>query len=370
MHIVIDARTAADHFPGIGRYVINLSHALSQIAADWSISLLHDASVSSTRLSLPALPRIECSVSPFSIRQQWIVPGKLRRAQATLYHSPYYLMPYVPGIPTVLTCYDLIPLIYPQYFSVLQRLVYWVAHTFSFKAARMILTISQTTKDDIVHYFHLDPKRIIVTPLAADAHFQPQPPERIAAVRRKYALPEEYVLYFGSNKPHKNLQRLIEAWRIAECGVRSVECKLVIAGHWDERYPETKRVTEELGLKDHIVFVGAVDDADLPALYCGATLFVFPSLYEGFGLPVLEAMACGVPVVCSNASCLPEITGDAALLINPLDIDALGMATRRVLVDERLRQEMIQKGLVQAGRFSWEQTALKTLEVYTGVVNQ
>jgi alpha-1,3-rhamnosyl/mannosyltransferase len=370
MRLVIDARTATDHFPGIGRYVISLSHALSQIAPDLCISLLYDSSATTSCLALPALPRIECSVSPFSIRQQWIVPGKLRRAQATLYHSPYYLMPYVPGIPAVLTCYDLIPLIYPQYFSLSKRLVYWVAHTLAFKTARMILTISQTTKDDLIHYFHLDPKRIIVTPLAADPHFQPQSHDRIAAVRRRYALPEKYVLYVGSNKPHKNLQRLIEAWKIAECGMRNAECKLVIAGHWDERYPEAKKLSEESGLKNKVLFIGQVEDSNLPALYSGAQLFVFPSLYEGFGLPVIEAMACGVPVLCSSVSSLPEVTGDAALLVAPLDVNSLAAAMNRLLADEVLRREMSRKGLVQARKFSWERTARETVNVYTGVVNQ
>jgi len=369
-HYVIDGRTATDHFPGIGRYVVNLSQALSQISPDRSISLLHAASASSTRLSLPALPRIECSVSPFSIRQQWIVPGKLRRAQATLYHSPYYLMPYVPGIPAVLTCYDLIPLIYPQYFSLLKRLVYWVAHTLAFKTARMILTISQTTKDDLIYYFHLDPKRIIVTPLAADPHFQPQSHDRIAALRQKFALPEQYILYFGSNKPHKNLLYLVKAFAQFRIQNPKSKTRLVIAGHWDERYPDAKKLTHESGLKDQIIFIGPVEESDLPALYSGATLFVFPSLYEGFGLPVVEAMACGVPVVCSNTSSLPEIAGDAALLVDPFDVNTLAVTMGRALTEEGLRRKMREKGLEQAERFSWERTGRETLEVYLGVTNR
>ena len=224
-------------------------------------------------------------------------------------------------------------------------------------------------------------------PEAADARFQPQLPDRIAAVLRKYALPEKYVLSVGSNKPHKNLQRLIEAWKISGFGVRDSgfgirkvpqspvpspqsPIKLVIAGHWDERYPEAKKLSEESGLKDKVLFIGQVEDADLPALYSGAELFVFPSLYEGFGLPVIEAMACGVPVLCSGVSSLPEVAGDAALLVEPRDVNTLAAKMGQVLMDEGLRQEMHRKGLAQAKKFSWEQTARETVNVYTGVVNR
>jgi alpha-1,3-rhamnosyl/mannosyltransferase len=144
----------------------------------------------------------------------------------------------------------------------------------------------------------------------------------------------------------------------------------VIAGHWDERYPDAKKLTHESGLKDQIIFIGPVEESDLPALYSGATLFVFPSLYEGFGLPVVEAMACGVPVVCSNTSSLPEIAGDAALLVDPFDVNTLAVTMGRALTEEGLRRKMREKGLEQAERFSWERTGRETLEVYLGVTNR
>jgi len=370
MRIVIDVRTANDHFPGIGRYIVSLASALSQVSPDLNIALLDDTSVSSTHLTLPELPRIACPVSPFSILQQWIVPEKLRKAGATLYHSPYYLMPYFSWVPTVLTCHDLIPLIYPEHFTSGQRLIFRLAHILALKAARKVIAVSHATKADLIRYFSVDPQRIVVIPEAADARFQPQLPDRIAAVLRKYALPEKYVLSVGSNKPHKNLQRLIEAWRISSCKLHVSSFKLVIAGHWDERYPEAKRLTEELGLKDQVLFIGPVADPDLPALYSGAALFVFPSLYEGFGLPVVEAMACGTPVICSNVASLPEVAGDAALLVDSLDVNKLAAAMRTVLTDGELREGMHGKGLVQAKKFSWEQTARETVNVYTGVVNR
>jgi glycosyltransferase involved in cell wall biosynthesis len=385
--LVLDARTATDHFPGIGRYVVNLAHALAQVAPELGVTLLHDPSAAATRLTLPDLPRVACVASPFSLRQQWIVPGQLRRMQAALYHSPYYLMPYWTGVPTVLTCYDLIPLLYPQYYSSLQRLIFWLAHSLALKVSSQVLAISHATRADLVQRFHVDSRRVVVTQLAPDPAFHPRPAEEIVALRARLGLPEKYVLYLGSNKPHKNLVRLVKAWQISNLpGPRGAPVpapqvraagadksqisnpRLVIAGHWDSRYPEARQVVENAGLKDRVVFAGPVAEGDLPALYSGATLFVFPSLYEGFGLPVLEAMACGVPVVCSNTSSLPELAGDAALLADPSDVDALAATMSQALAGEDLRQEMRQKGMAQAARFSWERTARETLVVYNQIV--
>jgi len=373
MPVILDARTATDHFPGIGRYVVSLASALARVTAEINLMLLHDPSAPSMRLTLPDLPRIHCPVSPFSIRQQWSVPSHLRRAKATLYHSPYYLMPYWPGVPTVFTCYDFIPLIYPEYFTASQRLIYRTTHILAINTARVTLAISEATKRDLVRFFGVDPQRIVVTPLAADPHLIPEPPDRVDFVQRKYSLPERYVLYLGSNKPHKNLARLVQAWQISNlksqtpalrAGASVSNLKLVIAGHWDNRYLEAKRFVEEQGLQEQVVFAGPVAEADLPALYSGASLFVFPSLYEGFGLPVIEAMACGAPVVCSNTSSLPEAAGDAALLVDPLDANALAEAIIRALANDELRHALREKGLAQAAKFSWEQTARETHKAY------
>jgi alpha-1,3-rhamnosyl/mannosyltransferase len=270
-------------------------------------------------------------------------------------------MPYLPGVPSIVTCYDLIPLIYPQYFTAIQRLIFRTAHFLALRASRVILAISQATKNDLVRFFRVDPQRIIVTPLAADAHFKPPAQAARDRVRQQYALPDRYVLYFGSNKPHKNMPRLIEAF--ARSDVKD-QAGLVIAGQWDERYPQAKDLVKQLYLKEHVRFLGPVKDADLPALYCGAAVFVFPSEYEGFGLPVLEAMACGAPVVCGNRSSLPEVAGDAALLCDPHDPEALARAIEQTLTDRDLRTTLQQRGLARASQFSWEQTARQTLSTY------
>ncbi|MCS7283680.1 MAG: glycosyltransferase family 4 protein, partial [Anaerolineae bacterium] len=281
------------------------------------------------------------------------------------YHSPYYLMPYRPGVPTVLTVYDVIPLKFPAQSTFQARMLFRWTMGMALHAARLVVAISEATARDLAHHFPVAPGRMTVISLAADPIFSPRPLAEVDALRRRYGLPESFVLYVGSNKPHKNLARLVEAWaQTTDSGICST---LVIAGPWDPRYPEPRRRAEQLGL-ENIRWLGPIPEADLPALYSAATLFVFPSLYEGFGLPVLEAMACGVPVVCSNTSSLPEVAGDAALLVDPTDARALAGAIERVLTDEALRASLRARGLERARQFAWEEAAQRTLEIYRQVL--
>jgi glycosyltransferase involved in cell wall biosynthesis len=415
-HYILDARTATPHFPGIGRYVTNLARALMPLLApDERLTVICDPAYPIALPPSDAVRTIALSVSPFSLRQQWAIPRLLRSfnvrgagspassAQlpaSSLYHSPYIAMPYLPGIPSLLTVYDLIPVRYPAYSSPQARFfIRWMTRL-ALRAVRHVIAISEFTRRDFMVEFGLRPEQITAIPLAADPVFQPQPPEAIAAVRARYNLPERFVLYLGSNKPHKNLTRLVEAWRIADSkwpiadsNWQMAGSRLVIAGAWDEHYPEARQLAMastptasttgfELRASSHQlpVWLGRVPEADLPALYGAATAFVFPSLYEGFGLPVLEAMACGTPVICSNTSSLPEVAGSsqtfevseaskvsqtaAALLVDPLDTAALADALRLVLTDDGLRTELRRRGLARAAHFTWQQTAAATLAIY------
>ncbi len=369
MHIVLDARTATGHFPGIGRYVVHLAEALTSIAPDLSISLFHDLSAKVGRLALPNLSRYACPVSPFSIRQQWILPRLLREKQTTLYHSPYYLMPYRPGLPTVVTFYDMIPLVHPEFFSPSRRLLFRSTHLLASGAATRIIAVSEATKADMIRHIGVPPEKIVVIPLGVDRHFHPQGREEIMKIRHKYGLPENYLLYVGTNKPHKNLECLVDAFQQIQNSLRS-DVKLVIAGPWDKRYDGAEKMATLLGLRDRVQLIGWVEENDLPSLYSGAMVFVFPSLCEGFGLPVLEAMACGTAVVCSNRSGLSEVAGEAALLINPEDSRQLAAEIIRVLREKDLRQELTEQGLKRAKLFTWEKTAEKTLALYHQVMNK
>jgi alpha-1,3-rhamnosyl/mannosyltransferase len=186
-------------------------------------------------------------------------------------------------------------------------------------------------------------------------------------MRARLGLPPRYVLYLGMNKPHKNLARLVEAWAQARRqatteAAADPSIQMVIAGREDARYPQARQAAERLAAD--VRFLGAVAEADMPALYSGATLFVFPSLYEGFGLPVLEAMACGAPVACSTAPSLLEIVGDAALTFDPLDVNEMASVLTRALSDEALRRRLGRQGQAQAAGFTWRRAAAETLLVY------
>lgn len=365
MSIVLDARTATPHFPGIGRYVTNLARALIPLLEPGQrLTLLHDPVHPLTLAPHKAVQALAVSASPFSLSQQWAVPRLLRHLQADLYHSSYYLMPYRPGVAAVLTVYDLIPILFPEHSTARARLLFRLTTTLAMRASRRAIAISAATRQDLLRHFSLAPERTVAVPLAAGPAFYPQSPEAIADIRARLGLPQQYVLYLGSNKPHKNLVRLIEAWKVSNIKYQISNTKLVIAGHWDARYFEVRKLVEKSGLNDQVIFMGPVNEVDLPALYSGAELFVFPSLYEGFGLPVLEAMACGTPVVCSNKSSLPEVTGPAEILVDPLNVDALAEAIAHALADKELRQDLREKGLAQAARFSWDRTARETLAVY------
>jgi len=384
--IGIDARYVQDHFPGIGRYTFNLTRALAEIAPQEHFVIFHNPALPNTRYDLAALaayPNLEfvsLAIPTFSLAEQVHLSRVVRTSLAyhqsktvnlqspiSLFHSPYYIKPYF-GLPcpSVVTIYDVISARYPEYLpSWRARLVFEMTTRLALASAAHVFTLSATSRRDLITLYHVPPAKITVTPLAADDRFQPQPAETVAALRHKYGLPQNYVLYLGINKPHKNLKRLLAAWRLCHREHPTGRVPLVIGGAWDPRYSHLTQIVDEFELSAVVRFLGPVPEADLPALYAGATLFVFPSLYEGFGLPVLEAMACGAPVACSATSSLPEVAGDAALFFDPTDVEAMAVTLTRALAEPDLRRALREQGLARARQFSWHQTAQKTMEAYT-----
>jgi len=361
---VLDARTATPHFPGIGRYARNLAQALSPLLRMGERLIVLQAA--SHPFPLPEHARVQVvpvNVSPFNLHQQIVIPRLLRRLNADLYHSTYYLMPYWPGVPTVLTVYDLIPLRFSEAVSLRARFAFHLTTRLALRTSVHQIAISEATRQDYQQQFHLPGAQISSIPLAADPRFRPTEPSEIEAVRHRFGLPMHYVLYVGSNKPHKNLERLVEAWGqvVKSMGDAWV---LVIAGGW---LPNNQRPLErarELHLLPFIRWLGPIDDDDLPALYSGAGVFVFPSRYEGFGLPALEAMTCGTPVACSNISSLPEVCGPAAAYFDPERQDSIANTLLHLLQSPNERDRLRRLGLEQAHRFSWRATAERTLMLY------
>jgi glycosyltransferase involved in cell wall biosynthesis len=351
---------------GSGQYTRNLLEALAKV----------DPTNEYLLFSPGPAPRIfQIRNSQFAIRnlsKLWFeqVGFPLACRHLDLAHVPYFASPLFPTVPTVVTIHDLIPLILPAYHgSPLVRL-YTRLVAAAARKVKAIITVSQASKRDIMRYLHIPPEQIYVTYEAAGEAFQPVEDEaQLTAIRQKYALPERYLLYLGGFDQRKNLPTLLRAFALL---ANKQQTRLVIAGQLPERntplFPDPRRLVGELEMEERVVFTGWVPEEDKPALYSGAMVFVFPSLYEGFGLPVVEAMACGTPVVVSNCSSLPEVVGEGGLLVEPTDVEALTEAMELLLSDDALRAELGQKALAQAAKFSWKQTALETLAVYQKAV--
>ncbi len=367
--ILIDARYIQDHFPGIGRYTYHLIEALSRIAPEETFTALYNPALPNTRYDIATLARRpnvllkQVDVPTMSLSEQFRLPMR----NARLFHSPYFVTPYFVRVPEVLTLFDLIPLRFPSDVpSRRARFLFRVAVSLAARTAARIIAPSEATHHDLVDLLHVPSAKISVVPLAAGARFSPQPKLEIERLRNKYSLPTRYVLHVGINKPHKNLQTLLRAWAQLD----APDVTLVIAGAWDKRYGIEQGAAEPAGEQEgsgRVKWIHDVWEGDLPRLYAGATAFVMPSLYEGFGLPVLEAMACGVPVVASNASSLPDVVGDAGLLFPPTDADALSSQLARLLQDAACRDDLRGKSLARAAQFSWDRTARDTLAVYERV---
>lgn len=291
------------------------------------------------------------------------------RTHMTLAHVPYFGSALFSTVPAVVTVHDLIPLLLPAYRGSPMVRLYTTLASSSARRAAAVIADSECSRRDIIQHLRIPPARVHVVYLAADARHQPV--EDIGSIRAKYRLPGKYLLYLGGFDRRKNVQVLIQAFaRLPDLyrdGYRLVLGGVVL-GRESAFFPAPDRLAREAGLPgDALVSLGWIEEEDKPALYSGATVFLYPSVYEGFGLPPLEAMACGTPVICSNASSLPEIAGDAAITLNPHDAGGWAAAIRMVATEPARREEMRSRGIAQAAHFSWERTARETLAVYRSV---
>ncbi len=369
MRIAIDARKLRDY--GIGTYVRNLLKQLAKQDQATEYVVLCRKDDFPTVLECGANFRAVADATPgYSIREQLQVPLSVRRERASLFHAPHYVLPPLTPCRTVVTIHDCIHLRFPQYLPsrfgyAYARAAMWTA---THRAARVI-TVSEASKRDILQYFHIPESRIDVIYNAIDDRFwQPPDAENMERVRQRYQLNAPFILYAGNIKPHKNLERLIEAFHLLRQEPAMRDVQLLIIGDEISKYATLRRAVHRHKLHKHVRFFGFVPHDTLAALYRLADVFVFPSLYEGFGLPPLEAMASGTPVVTSDVSSLPEIVGDAALLIDPHQPEAIADAMRRLLTDHELRAELGARGLVRAREFSWERSVRRVREIYSEVL--
>jgi glycosyltransferase involved in cell wall biosynthesis len=368
LRIAIDARKLRDY--GIGTYIRNLLRHLSRIDSTTDYVLLCHGEDCGTLDALGENFRPVPERAPgYSVREQLRVPLDLRREGIDLFHAPHYVLPPLVPCRSVVTIHDCIHLRFPQYLP--NRFAYAYARASLWIAAHRsnrVLTVSEASKRDILKYFRVPPGKINVIYNAIDERYgEPPDDEEVARVRERYQLNDPFVLYAGNIKPHKNLERLIEAFHTLRKGDLE-HVKLLIIGDEISKYATLRRAVHHYKLHKHVRFFGFVPDKTLAVLYRLAGLFVFPSLYEGFGLPPLEAMASGTPVITSNVSSLPEVVGDAALLIDPYDSGAIAAAMRRVLTEPALREDLRERGLQRVKEFSWERSVRRVREVYAEVL--
>jgi glycosyltransferase involved in cell wall biosynthesis len=364
MRIGIDARKLHDF--GIGTYVQNLLRELARLDDDAEyVVLCKPVDVAWLAELGPRVRPMPTRADNYSIREQIEVPWRLWRAGVDLFHSPHYVLPVFVTCPAVVTIHDCIHLMFPQYLPNKLALLY--ARFFMWWAtrrARRVLTVSEASKRDILRFCRVPADRVTVIPNAIDDRFRVAPPEdEVERIRERFQLHEPFVLYVGNVKPHKNLERLIQAvHHLHENGYD--ELKLLVIGSDISKYATLRRAIHAYNLHRYVRFLGFVPDRTLNILYRLTSVFAFPSLYEGFGLPPLEAMACGAPVVTSNTSSLPEVVGDAAVLVDPTDSRAIAEGLAHVLADPNLRADLRRRGVARAQAFSWAEGARAVRRIY------
>ena len=370
MRIAIDARKLRDF--GIGTYVRNLLRQLArQEDAHHYVVLCREQDCDWIDDLGPRFRAVIETAGNYSVAEQFAIPIDLRRESAELFHAPHYVLPPLTPCRSVVTIHDCIHLRFPQYLP--SKLGYAYARaqmwTATHRAGRVI-TVSEASKRDILRYFRVPESQIDVIYNAIDERFWQEPSEEeIGRVRERYRLDNPFVLYAANIKPHKNLERLIEAFHLLRQNSPQLkDVQLLIIGDEISKYATLRRAVHRHKLHKHVRFFGFVPDQTLAALYRLANVFVFPSLYEGFGLPPLEAMASGTPVITSNVSSLPEVVGQAALMIDPYEPSAIADAMYRVLTDAPLRAELIQLGFARAREFSWERSIKRVREIYEEVM--
>jgi glycosyltransferase involved in cell wall biosynthesis len=367
VRVAIDARKLHDF--GIGTYIRNLLRQLARLDRDTEYVLICGERDRELGLSLGDNFRVEIDSSkPYSIREQLTIPWTLVRVRASIFHEPHYVLPPLTHCRSVVTIHDCIHLRFPQYLSKAGALAYARAQMgAAARRSHRILTVSEASKRDILEFFDVPPEKVTVIYNGIDERFSTPPPEdRIRAVEERYQLQGEFALYVGNVKPHKNVERLLDAFHLVrQSGLDHL--KLVVIGDEISKYAALRRAVHRYNLHKYVRFLGFLPDDTLAVVYRLASVFVFPSLYEGFGLPPLEAMACGTPVITSNVSSLPEVTADAALLVDPYSADEIGDAMRRVLTDGALRSDLSARGLARAREFSWERAAERVRRIYDEV---
>ncbi len=372
MRIILDSRLLLPQMTGLGRYLLGLGRGFGQLDDDFQVEMwlqrglppghpvwgLERGPVQFRRVDLPHM----------SLQAQWRLPLALLRAQRDLLHYPHFDLPFLAPGPLAATLHDLKYITRPDFFPRLgraRRLVMLAMMRSTVRKARRVIVVSDSTRRDAIRWLGARPEKLrVIYEGVEEPYFQPAPPEQTAAVRRRYGLEgEPFILFLGERRPHKNIPGLLRAFAHLR-RMTSRPYTLAVAGKPYADYREPERLAEQLGLNAAVRFIDRLPDADLPALYQSASAFALLSRYEGFGLPILEAMAGGAPVLASDVTSLPEVVGSAGLCVSPDDPQIAAEALLTLLEDEAQRQTCIAAGKARARQFTWQRCARQTLEVY------
>jgi len=370
MRVAINTLAMGHKLYGVGNYIKHLVASLSKLDAQNEYLLFASRENAHHLQDLGGNFRIQYGPGSRSLRLPWeqtILPLRLKRERIDLYHGPTFVTPLLKTSRQVVSIHDMTFHLTPERHSLHKRIYFRAMIPKAIRRSDAIIAVSESTKRDLLRLLEIEEEsKISLVPLGVDSRFYPRTDEaELAGVRKKYGLPPKFILFVGMIEPRKNLRTLVEAYESA--GLAN-DFELVVAGSLGWNYEALLRQIARSPVGHRIRMPGYVADADLPALYSLATVFVYPSLYEGFGLPVLEAMACGVPVITSDISSLPEVAADAGVLFDPSSSQALASVLQRVLGSGELRQLLSERGRQRARLFTWELTAQKTLAAYAGTV--
>lgn len=367
MRVGIDARIVYYARGGISNYTLHLFGALAALDAGTDYYVLHSRKDRVSRVPGPNFRPVACWTPSHHRLERWALGLEITRLRLDLLHSPDFIPPALGCRRSVITVHDLNFLYYPQFLTAESHRYYNRQIEWAVRRADHILADSHATKSDLALLLNVPSERVTVVHLAADPAFHALPEAKAREIAARYGLEPGYLLFVGTLEPRKNLPGLLQAYRLLlDEGAASVPLVLIGGQGW--LYNEVFEHVEALDLGGWVHFLHNVPDADLPGLYSAARVLATPSFYEGFGLPALEAMACGTPAVVADRASLPEVVGEAGLLVNPDDPEDIAQALARALTDEPLRARMRELGLAQAARFTWEETARQTLAVYREVL--
>lgn len=366
MHIGIDARLVYYRQAGISQYTVQLIEGLARCGGKDEFTILESIKAKSPIIERPGFVTRPLVTPSHHRLERYLLPLELSVARLDVLHSPDFIGPPLRNCRSVITIHDLVFMLYPHLLTKAAARYYGQIDE-AVRTADAIIAVSQATKKDIVRLLGVPERKVAVIYEAASPAYRPQrTPEVTQRVRERFGLHSEFVLFVSTIEPRKNVPTLLQAFRRLLDEYRP-DVKLVLAGEKGWLYEQVFELVESLKLQERVAFLGRVSPDELLWLYNTAQLLVAPSIYEGFGLTPLEAMACGTPVVVSNVSSLPEVVGDAGLLVDPYSVDELTVAMWRALHDSDLRAQMVAKGLRQAERFSWDKAASETLELYHSV---